>query len=93
MVNNVDPEKLEVINQLIIDELYKTSKDPKRGKFNSTHEGLGVILEEFEEFKDAVKLNNSYSACQEAIQLAAMAIRYNLDFNFSDYASADLTGG
>lgn len=44
----------------------------------SAHEGHSVIREEFEELWELVKKNkgDSPDAFQEAIQLAAMAIRY-----------------
>lgn len=49
--------------------------------FNSPHEGYAVILEELEELWDHAKANNGRSpeARQEAIQVAAMALRYVLD--------------
>jgi len=50
------------------------------GKFNSAHEGLGVILEEFEELKGEVfkkKGKRCYPKMwREATQLATMAIRF-----------------
>ena len=51
--------------------------------FNSAHEGLGVIWEEFEELKAEVfkkKGERSYPNMKnEATQLAAMALRFILD--------------
>lgn len=47
--------------------------------YNSAHEALGVITEEFEEFKDEVKMKQENRAAdkmrKELIQLAATAIR------------------
>jgi hypothetical protein len=57
-----------------------TNASNKFGRFTSTHEGLGVVLEEYEEFKDEVKANNVQDACKEAVQLAAMAMRFVVDF-------------
>jgi hypothetical protein len=51
--------------------------------FNSAHEGLGVIWEEFEELKAEVfkkKGDRSYPSMKnEATQVAAMALRFILD--------------
>jgi len=44
--------------------------------FNSTHEGYAVLLEEVDELWDEVKGNNRTAAVAEAIQAAAMAIRF-----------------
>ena len=48
--------------------------------FNSAHEGHSVLREEVEELWDHVKEDTGYSveAEKEAIQVAAMAIRYIL---------------
>lgn len=62
----------------VIDEIITTRVE--KGCFQSTHEGLGVVLEEWEEFKDEIKANNNQNACDEAIQLAAAAINFVIDF-------------
>lgn len=48
------------------------------GTFHSSHEHLGVLLEEFEEWKDEVKANTDKMpiALYELIQIAAVALRY-----------------
>lgn len=66
---------------LVKTEYFKaTAKFPK---FNSAHEGLAVIWEEFEELKGEVfKNDNSRSKArmaQEACQVAAMAVRFITD--------------
>ncbi len=60
-------------------ELFKAVR--KFDPFNSPHEGYAVILEELEELWDHAKANTGRSAeaRQEAIQVAAMALRYVLD--------------
>ena len=60
-------------------ELYKAVR--KFDPFNSPHEGYAVILEELEELWEHAKANTGRSpeARAEAIQVAAMALRYVLD--------------
>ena len=49
-------------------------------RFRSDHEAYAVILEELDELWDAIKRNEDYdSRRKEAIQVAAMAIRYVSD--------------
>ncbi len=49
-------------------------------QFHSRHEGYAVILEELDELWDNIKANNHGRAERaEAIQVAAMAVRYILD--------------
>jgi hypothetical protein len=49
--------------------------------FNSSHEGIAVIREEYLELEEEVFRNRgrTVSARNEAMQLAAMAIRYIVD--------------
>lgn len=51
--------------------------------FNSPHEGLAVIWEEFEELKEHVwhDTGRTPAAMREAIQIAAMAVRYIHDLH------------
>ena len=49
--------------------------DKRYGPFHSTHEGLGVLLEEFDELRDAVRANILPAIAREAIQIAAVALR------------------
>jgi len=71
---------IEVL-EAVIDEYSKAvSHYPP---FASAHEGLAVLQEEFEELKAEVFKNNhnrDYEAMRkEAIQVAAMALRFILD--------------
>lgn len=63
----------------VIDALIKAKT--KHANMHSAHEGHSVIREEFEELWDHVKADTGKSpeARKEALQLAAMAIRYVLD--------------
>lgn len=53
------------------------------GPFNSAHEGYSVMLEEVDEVWDHVKMKQSkrdpHAMRSEAIQIAAMAIRFGTD--------------
>ena len=54
--------------------------------FHSLHEGYGVLAEEVAELFGAVRANNIEAACLEAIQVAAMAIRFVEDLRHNDNA-------
>jgi hypothetical protein len=45
----------------------------------SPHEGYAILLEEVEEMWDAIKANDGPASRKEAVQVAAMAIRYLMD--------------
>lgn len=75
--------KLAKINNLVRDELRRATG--KSGKFHNTHEGYAVLLEEVDELWDDIKANNLYGSCDEAIQVAAMAMRYLFDLMPDDY--------
>jgi len=51
----------------------------RHGPFNSGHEGWAVIQEEVDELWEAVKRNSKNAANREAVQIAAMAVRFILD--------------
>lgn len=53
----------------------------KHAPMHTPHEGISVIREEFEELWDHVKADTGRTekAREEALQLAAMAVRYILD--------------
>ena len=52
----------------------------KFGRYNSTHEGLGVIYEEWIEFRRDIMRNDNRKAVEEAIQLSAVALRFAMEF-------------
>lgn len=61
----------------VLDELWHArSKFPA---FHSGHEGYAVILEELDELWDAVRQDNYADARREAVQVAAMALRFIVD--------------
>src|SRR5262249_58221747 len=45
------------------------------GPFHSSHEGLGVLAEEYQEFLEAVRADDLDAIQYEAIQVAAVAYR------------------
>lgn len=53
--------------------------------FNSLHEGYAVLLEEVDEMWDEVKRDNKELAVAEAVQVAAMAIRFVAEFGTPPY--------
>ena len=65
------------IQEDILKELKRATRG--YGPFNSPHEGYGVIKEEFDEMWDDIKANRFKESKVEAVQVAAMCIRYILD--------------
>ena len=52
------------------------------GAFHSGHEGYAVIREELDELWEEVKTKDSLGrACEEAVQVAAMALRFLVDLS------------
>lgn len=47
----------------------------KYGDFTSTHEALGVMIEEFDELRAAIHANKLASISNEAMQVSAVALR------------------
>jgi NTP pyrophosphatase (non-canonical NTP hydrolase) len=45
------------------------------GGMASTHEALGVLLEEFDELREAIRSNDMDAVAHEALQVAAVALR------------------
>lgn len=77
----VDPITLARVQCDVAVELCVATK--KNGPFNSAHEGLAVLWEEFEELKEEVfkkaKERDIDNMKQEAIQVGAMAMRFLID--------------
>jgi hypothetical protein len=52
-----------------------SKSDTRYGPFTSTHEALGVALEEWNELQAAVRDNNQMAVEHECLDLAAVMIR------------------
>ncbi len=70
-----------VVMSQVADELQQAMKHWPA--FNSAHEGYGVLKEEFDELWDEIKINQKRRDIdkmrREAIQVAAMAIRFAIE--------------
>lgn len=72
-----DSKKIDILDE-VLEELEKATT--KFGPFASPHEGYAILLEEMNELWSAVKANDySANTRNEAIQIAAMAIRFVYD--------------
>lgn len=70
--------------EVVIDSLKELSQAMQNWPtFNSAHEGYGVLLEEMDELWDHVKTNQKrrdlVKMRKEAIQVAAMAMRFAIE--------------
>lgn len=67
----------DIVN-LIVDELYNANNS--YSGFHSTHEGFAVLKEEVDELWDEIKISKNIYAnrlmVNEAVQVAAMAIKF-----------------
>jgi hypothetical protein len=70
--------KIEILQE-VQNELDKATN--KFGSFASAHEGYAVLLEEVDELWEEVKMRDKsvLRMQEEAIQIAAMAIRFVMD--------------
>ncbi len=80
-------DRLKWIIGLVTDELERATQNPANTVFNSYHEGFAVLWEEVDELWDEVKASkpvsqgysNEKEMQKEAIQVAAMAMRFIYD--------------
>jgi len=77
-MENIDDKKLDNIIEIIKREFEFASN--KFGPFHSTHEGYGIIKEEFDEMWDRIK-QNSDLCFEECIQVVAMSLRFLYDLS------------
>jgi hypothetical protein len=80
-MNVIDVDEAQAIGKELATEAVRASV--KFEPFNSSHEGLAVILEEYEELKREVfKKQSEYDMVKmrkEAVHLGAMALRFIYD--------------
>ncbi len=69
--------RLDLALSLVREEVIRAIK--KFPEFNSSHEGYAVIAEELDELWDEVKRDRPDLAREEAVQVAAMAVRFLTD--------------
>lgn len=62
------------------------------GPPTSTHESLGVLLEEFDELKESIHTNSADRIYKEAVQVAAVAYRLALEVAMGSPAFLDRSG-
>lgn len=79
--SEIEIHRRDIIARDVLDEfICATNKYPP---FNSAHEGYAILFEEVDELWDLVKVKDSQrdldAMRQEAIQVAAMAIRFITD--------------
>ena len=59
--------------------------DDRYGPFASTHEAMGVALEEWDELRDAIKRNDLYGVAQECLDLASVLMRLESTLRVNNY--------
>lgn len=83
---------------MAIDEILteiRAEAERAHGKFGppiSTHESLGVLLEEFDELKEAIHDNAADRIMREAIQVASVAYRLALELRRGNMLFHDRSG-
>lgn len=75
MTTSSERAGIERVIDLVISELGRARLKFPAG-FHSGHEGYAVIQEELDELWDAVKHDQALAAAHEAVQVAAMALRF-----------------
>lgn len=66
-------DEIGAIALAVVNEAAKAQS--RYGDFTSTHEALGVLIEEMMELKNAIHRNDMVDVRDESIQVAAVAIR------------------
>lgn len=72
-----EEERIDFVLRQVRKEILDATS--KFGAFHSTHEGYAVIKEELDELWDEVRRNDADRSCCEALQVAAMGVRYIVD--------------
>jgi len=78
----VSPEELARLDQILDEVRIEVRRATlKHGAMNSAHEGYAVLQEEVDELWDDVKHDNLPGALDEALQVAAMGVRFIYDLD------------
>ena len=73
--------------EAVYDEIIRAiAKHPQTTPFHSTHEGFGILKEEVDEMWEDIKKDNINLTVKEAVQVAAMAIRFVAEFGKYPYS-------
>lgn len=78
----MDLDLLSTFDRLIDIEIDGANEN--YGPFRSTHEGYGVLTEEYHELRDAIHSNDTDAIVKEALQVAAVATRIALSLDHFD---------
>ena len=62
--------------EAVYNEIKRAKQKHGPKNFNSSHEGYAVLLEEVDEMWEDIKHDRRAESVEEAVQVAAMAIRY-----------------
>lgn len=77
MSNYIFPDgKYGDVLHAVYDEIKRAKEKHGPKEFNSIHEGYSVLLEEVDEMWEDIKKDRKPESVEEAIQVAAMAVRY-----------------
>jgi hypothetical protein len=71
-------DRIDVAFGCLCEEIVRSVK--MHGNFQSRHEAYAVLLEELDELWDEIKSARQGTDCAEALQVAAMALRYFVEF-------------
>lgn len=82
---DLDLHKYNNVLDVVLEEIIRAKKKHGLKEFNSTHEGYAVLLEEVDEMWEDVKKDRKPESVEEAIQVAAMAVRYAAELGTAPY--------
>lgn len=69
----VSPQSIEAASKIVADGLARRLKEKGRGRWTSSHEALGAIVEEVKELMDAVASNQVTSVSRELVDIGVAA--------------------
>lgn len=79
-ISHCTPERLQALDTALAKVRAEVISAIERyPAFNSAHEGYAVLREEVDELWDDVKRNWPQGAVEEAVQVAAMGVRFVMD--------------